>query len=167
MEGSIRCRNFEPGYAYYAKQATGSCATNEPADKLWRVICSIGRDNDYFALNSLWRLRGAADWLLGGPSFRRKRRDPDELRIGDVVDAWRVIALQPGRKLTLLLEMKLPGAGVLEFEILPGEQSQEVRATAYFHPAGVWGLLYWYPLMPFHLRIFKAMTGEIVRRSES
>lgn len=167
VEGSIRCRNFEPRYAWYAKQATGSCATNAPADELWRVICSIGRDQDYFSLNPLWRLRGAADWLLGGPSFRRKRRDPDELRIGDVVDAWRVIALQPERKLTLLLEMKVPGAGVLEFEIVPAERSREVRATAYFHPAGVWGLLYWYPLMPFHLWIFKAMTREIVRRCDS
>jgi hypothetical protein len=28
VEGSIRCRNFEPKYAYYAKQATGSCMTS-------------------------------------------------------------------------------------------------------------------------------------------
>jgi len=167
VEGSIRCRNFEPKYAYYAKQATGACISSAPADALWRVICRVGSDRDYFALNPLWWLRGAADWLVGGPSFRRRRRDPDELRLGDVVDAWRVIALQPERKLTLLLEMKLPGAGVLEFEIVPSGDSREVRATAYFHPAGVWGLLYWYPLAPFHLWIFKAMTREIARRAEA
>jgi len=97
--------------------------------------------------------------------MRRKRRDPEHLRTGDVVDAWRVIALQPERKLTLLLEMKMPGAGVLEFEIIPDNGSCEIRATAYFHPAGVWGLLYWYPLVPFHLWIFKAMTKEIARRA--
>ena len=165
VEGSIRCRNFEPRYAYYAKQATGSCHSSSSPDELWREICRIGNDGDFFALNTLWWARRAGDWLLGGPSFRRKRRDPDSLRVGDVVDAWRVIALQPQRKLTLLLEMKLPGAGVLEFEILPNEDSCEVRATAYFHPAGVWGLLYWYPLVPFHLWIFKAMTREIVRRA--
>ncbi len=166
VEGSIRCRNFEPKYAYYAKQASGSCTSSASADALWRVICRVGSNQDFFALNPLWWLRGAGDWLIGGPSFRRQRRDPDELRIGDVVDAWRVIALQPHRKLTLLLEMKLPGAGVLEFEIVPAGESREVRATAYFHPAGTLGLLYWFLLMPFHLWIFKAMTREIARRAE-
>jgi uncharacterized protein YbjT (DUF2867 family) len=165
VEGSIRCRNFEPRYAYYAKQATGSSSTSADPAKLWQVICGFGNDHDFFALNALWWLRGAADWVLGGPSFRRKRRHPSELRVGDVVDAWRVIALQPQRKLTLLLEMKIPGAGVLEFEIVPNNGRHEVHATAYFHPAGVWGLLYWYPLMPFHLWIFKAMTREIVHRA--
>ena len=167
VEGSIRCRNFEPKYAYYAKQASGSCNSTASADELWRVICRIGNNQDFFALNPLWWLRGAADWLIGGPSLRRRRRDPDELRIGDVVDAWRVIAVPPQRKLTMLLEMKLPGAGVLEFEIVPAGDALEVRATAYFHPAGVWGLLYWYPLVPFHLWIFKAMTREIARRAEA
>ena len=164
VEGSIRCRNFEPKYAYYAKQASGSCTSNADPAELWEVICGIGNNQDFFALNALWWLRGAADWLIGGPSFRRKRRHPQELRLGDVVDAWRVIALQPQRRLTLLLEMKLPGAGVLEFEILPGKGNHEIRATAYFHPAGVWGLLYWYPLVPFHKIIFKAMTREIAAR---
>lgn len=165
VEGSMRCRNFEPRYAYYAKQASGSCLTDASAAALWQQICSVGQDQDFFALNPLWWLRGVADWLLGGPSFRRKRRDPRELRMGDVVDAWRVIALHPQRKLTLLLEMKLPGAGVLEFEVLDRAGQREVRATAYFHPAGVWGLLYWYPLVPFHFWIFKAMTREIARRA--
>ncbi len=166
VEGSIRCRNFQPRYAFYAKQASGYCTTTADPQKLWRVICRIGNNHDFFVLNPLWWLRGAADWLIGGPSFRRRRRHPDELRVGDVVDAWRVIALQPQRKLTLLLEMKLPGAGVLEFEIVPRDGMHEVHATAYFHPAGVWGLLYWYPLVPFNLWIFKAMTREIVRRAE-
>jgi uncharacterized protein YbjT (DUF2867 family) len=165
VEGSIRCRNFEPRYAYYAKQASGSCTTSVDPAKLWRVICRVGNNKGFSALNTIWWLRAVADWLLGGPSFRRKRRHPDELRLGDVVGAWRVIALQPQRKLTLLLEMKLPGAGVLEFEIVPLNGVHEVRSTAYFHPAGVWGLLYWYPLVPFHLWIFNAITREIVRRA--
>lgn len=166
VEGSIRCRNFQPEYAYYAKQASGACSTTATDEQLWQVICRVGAGQDYFSLNVLWWLRGAADWLLGGPSLRRARRHPDELRVGDVVDAWRVIAMQPRRKLTLLLEMKLPGAGVLEFEILSKGALTEVRSTAYFHPAGVWGLLYWYPLVPFHLWIFRGMTREICRRAE-
>jgi uncharacterized protein YbjT (DUF2867 family) len=167
VEGSMLCRNFEPRYAFYAKQASGSCTSTASTETLWRVICSVGNNGDFFALNTLWWLRRAADWLLGGPSFRRKRRHPAELRIGDVADAWRVIALEEKRRLTLLLEMKLPGAGVLEFAILPEGEFKRVRVTAYFHPAGFWGLLYWYPLAPFHLWIFRAMTREIARRAEA
>jgi len=167
VEGSMLCRNFEPRYAFYAKQASGSWTSSASPDALWRVVCGIGNQGDFFALNSLWWLRGAADWLIGGPSFRRRRRHPAELRVGDVVDAWRVIGLQAPRKLTLLLEMKLPGAGVLEFSIDPEGELQRVTVTAYFHPAGVWGLLYWYPLAPFHLAIFRRMTREIARRAEA
>ncbi len=166
VEGSIRCRNFEPRYAFYAKRASDTAVTTADSAAIWQVICRFGVDNDHFSYPLLWWLRGAGDWLLGGPSFRRRRRDPDRLRVGDVVDAWRVIALQPERKLTLLLEMKLPGAGVLEFEINPRGSVNEIRATAYFHPAGVWGLLYWYPLIPFHHLVFRKMTKEIGRRAQ-
>jgi hypothetical protein len=31
----------------------------------------------------------------------------------------------------------------------------------------VWGLLYWYALVPAHLFIFKGMTAEIARRAEA
>lgn len=166
VEGSIRCRNFEPRYAFYAKRATDTATTTAGAAAIWQVVCRFGVDNDHFSYPILWWLRGAADWLLGGPSFRRRRRDPERLRIGDVLGAWRVIALQPERKLTLLLEMKLPGAGVLEFEINPHGPGNEIRATAYFHPAGVWGLLYWYPLVPFHHLLFHSMTRAIARRAQ-
>jgi hypothetical protein len=38
-------------------------------------------------------------------------------------------------------------------------------ATAYFHPAGIWGLLYWYLLTPFHWLIFRGLTRAIARRA--
>lgn len=165
VEGSIRCRNFEPRYAFYAKRATDAVFTPASSEALWKVICRFGTDDDFFSCRILWWLRRAVDGLFGGPSFRRRRRNSERLRIGDVVDAWRVIALQPERKLTLLLEMKLPGAGVLEFDIIPRGAHREVRAAAYFHPAGIWGLFYWYPLIPFHHLIFRTMTREIARRA--
>ena len=166
VEGSILCRNFEPRYAFYAKQASGHYRSNAGAERLWPVICRFGIDGDFFAYRAMWWLRRVSDWLLGGPSFRRRRRQVDELRTGDVFDAWRVIGMRPQRRLTLLLEMKTPGAGVLEFELLPSQPGCDIRVTAYFHPAGVWGLLYWYPLVPFHLLLFKGMTREIARRGE-
>lgn len=166
VEGSMPCRNFEPRYAFYAKQASGYCLTDASAQRVWEEVCRIGHRGDFFSLNLLWWIRRAGDWLIGGPSFRRHRRHPSELRYGDVADAWRVIGYQPGHKLTLLMEMKAPGGGVLEFELTPEGQHLRLTATAYFHPAGVWGLLYWYPLIPAHLWIFKGMTQEVVRRAE-
>jgi hypothetical protein len=40
-----------------------------------------------------------------------------------------------------------------------------VTATAYWHPAGVAGLLYWYALVPAHLFIFTGLTRALVRRA--
>ncbi len=84
-----------------------------------------------------------------------------------MVDSWRVIALEPGRRLTLLMEMKAPGAGVLEFVVKPGPDGtgSRVNATAYWHPAGVLGLLYWYALVPAHLFLFRGLTRAIQRRA--
>jgi hypothetical protein len=36
--------------------------------------------------------------------------------------------------------------------------STRITETAYWHPQGVWGLLYWNALVPAHLFIFKGMT---------
>ncbi|MEM0952706.1 MAG: DUF2867 domain-containing protein [Pseudomonadota bacterium] len=167
VEGSIRCRNFNPRYAFYAKRASGDCMTAATPEQLWAVLCQIGEGGDFFALNGLWWMRRAGDWLLGGPSFRRHRRDPKQLRYGDVLDAWRVIGLDPMHKLTLLMEMRAPGAGVLEFEITSEGALRRLTATAYFHPAGVWGLLYWFPLIPAHLVIFRRMSRTVCRRAEA
>jgi len=64
--------------------------------------------------------------------------------------------------------MRAPGAGVIEFEIEPLEARRtRVTVTAYWHPQGIWGLLYWYALVPAHLFIFKGMTRAIARQAEA
>jgi hypothetical protein len=89
------------------------------------------------------------------------------LRLGDAVDYWTVVDLEPARRLTLHFGMRAPGAGVLEFELMPLESGQtRVTATAYWHPRGVWGLAYWYALVPAHLVVFKGMTRGIGRLAE-
>jgi len=165
VEGSIACREFRPEYAFYAKQAGDSTITDASADKLWRVICRFGDDGDFFYARWLWWPRRALDWIVGGPSLRRKRRHPVELRVGDAVDAWRVIAIRPRERLTLLMEMKAPGAGVLEFVLSDEDARRRVTVNAYFHPAGIWGLLYWFALLPAHAFIFRGMTRTIVARA--
>jgi uncharacterized protein YbjT (DUF2867 family) len=169
VEGAIACRNFHPEYGFYAKRAGATAAGTASARDVFAMVCRIGGEQGYFFANGLWWIRRALDWLAGGPSFRRRRRHPGELRVGDVVDSWRVIALEPDRRLTLLMEMKAPGAGVLEFVVRPGAggSGASVTATAYWHPAGVPGLAYWYVLVPAHLFLFRGLTRAIVRRASA
>lgn len=166
VEGAVVCREFRPEYSYYAKQQGAFADTTATAEALWREICRFGNHGDFFHARWLWWMRRVLDWTVGGPSFRRKRRHPEELRVGDAVDAWRVIGLQPGRQLTFVMEMKAPGAGVLEYSIEDVDGGRRVSVDAYFHPAGAWGLAYWYVLLPFHSFIFKGMTRTIRRRAE-
>lgn len=166
-EGALMYRNYRHDYAYYAKRAAGSAVTRASADDVWRVVTAIGGRNRYYALDFLWTLRELADWLAGGPGLSRGRRHAGELRVGDTVDSWQVIGLETRRRLTLLFGMKAPGAGILEFEIEPEGDGTRVTATAYWHPRGALGLLYWYPLAPFHGLIFNRMTDAIARRAES
>jgi uncharacterized protein YbjT (DUF2867 family) len=167
-EGVFMFRAGRHDYAYYAKKASGSAEASAPAAAVWKVVTSLGGKNRYFYLNFLWTLRELADWLVGGPGFTRGRRDPDNLRLGDSIDYWTVIGIEPERRLTLSFSMKAPGSGILEFEIEPLPDGRtRLTETAYWHPQGVWGLLYWYALVPFHLFIFKGMTRAIAARAEA
>jgi len=154
-------------YGYYAKQAGGSTTTSASAADTWEVMCRLGNRGDFFFAPYLWWMRRAIDWLLGGPSFRRQRRHPQQLRVGDVIDAWRVVGLEPRERLTLLMEMRAAGSGVLEFTIDDKGEERQIAVHAYWHPAGVWGLLYWYSTLPFHSFLFRGMVREIAGRSES
>jgi uncharacterized protein YndB with AHSA1/START domain len=137
-----------------------------PAD-VYAIFSGIGGDRGWFYANWLWRLRGVADRLVGGPGFRRGRRHPDEVRVGDALDFWRVEAVEPGRLLRLRAEMKLPGKAWLQFEALPRDAGQTLLTqTAYLAPKGLSGLAYWYGLYPFHGAIFGNMARAIAERAE-
>ena len=81
--------------------------------------------------------------------------------------------------------MRLPGRAWLEFEVsdaadddaeidAENENSGEatetpatiVRQTAEFDPIGLFGLLYWYAVFPFHGYIFNGMLNGIATRAE-
>lgn len=165
-EGAFMFRDYRPDYAYYAKHAGGELRTRASAAALWRVVTAIGGENRYYALNFLWTAREVIDWLLGGTGLNHGRRDPQEVRVGDVIDSWRVIGVEPERRLTLAFGMKAPGAGVLEFEIEEvGTGERRLAVTAYWHPAGVWGLAYWYAMFPAHLVLFDALVKAMARRA--
>jgi uncharacterized protein YbjT (DUF2867 family) len=167
-EGALMFRGGRHDYAFYAKRAAGAAVARATPAAIWNVVTQLGGSVGYFYAAPLWRLREWIDWLAGGPGLTKGRRHPTELRVGDTIDYWTVMALEPERRLTLDFGMRCPGAGVLEFEIEPVDAGRtRVTVTAYWHPQGVWGLLYWYALVPAHLFIFKGMTREIARRAEA
>lgn len=166
IEGALMFRGFRSDHAYYAKRAAGSALSTAPAESVWRVLNGIGGKNRYFYMDFLWTLREVVDWALGGPGLNRGRRDPQCLRPGDYVDSWQVVAMEPPGRLTLGYGMRAPGSGVLEFEIEPDDSRTRVTVTAYWHPAGVWGLLHWYAFAPLRILIFRGMAQEIARRAE-
>ena len=138
-----------------------------PAEDVYAIFSGIGGDRGWFYANWLWRLRGIADRLVKGPGFRRGRRHPDEVRVGDALDFWRVEAVEPGRLLRLRAEMKLPGRAWLQFEALPRDNGQTLLTqTAFLAPKGLSGLAYWYGLYPFHGAIFGNMIRAIGERAE-
>ena len=115
-----------------------------------------------------WRVRGFLDRLVGGVGLRRGRRDPQEVRVGDAVDFWRVEAVEPDRLLRLRAEMKVPGRAWLEFRVEPIDAAtSRLSQTAFFAPRGLTGLLYWYLLYPIHAVIFSGLAKALARRAEA
>jgi len=128
-------------------------------------IARIGGKRGWYFGTWLWRIRGAIDLLMGGVGMRRGRRDPEAPAVGDTLDFWRVEAYEPNRRLRLAAEMKLPGRAWLEFEVVPAVSGVVVHQTAVFEPAGLFGLVYWYGLLPVHALIFAGLLRAIGRRA--
>jgi hypothetical protein len=142
-------------------------AVKASAEKLFQVVSSIGGENGWYAVNSLWKLRGLIDELFGGVGLRRGRRHPGELSVGDKLDFWRVEELDPGKRILLRAEMKLPGKAWLEFEIgLGGQESSILTQTARFYPRGLTGIVYWYGIYPVHILVFRRLATAIGKRAE-
>jgi uncharacterized protein YbjT (DUF2867 family) len=140
-----------------------SVRVNVPPAVAFEPIRRIGGATGWYYANWLWRLRGWLDLLAGGVGMRRCRRDPERLQAGDVVDCWRVEALEPDRRLRLAAEMKLPGRAWLDFEVAACGNGSEIRQTASFDPVGFWGLAYWYAIYPLHKMVFGGMLRQIAR----
>jgi uncharacterized protein YbjT (DUF2867 family) len=132
-----------------------------PPEKAFEPIRRIGGATGWYYANWLWKLRGAMDRVVGGVGLRRGRRDPENLRIGDVVDCWRVEALEPHRLLRLAADMKLPGRAWLEFSVSSDSGGSTIRQTATFDPLGLLGRAYWYAVYPLHQIVFGGMLRGI------
>jgi uncharacterized protein YbjT (DUF2867 family) len=142
-----------------------SLLTEKNASSLFRSVCRIGGKEGWFHTNWLWWLRGAIDGLLFGVGSLRGRRSSSSLRIGDVIDFWRVEDLKPDAMLLLRAEMKLPGKAWLQFSVDQEGAKNRLSVNAYYQPRGVFGRPYWYVCLPFHFFIFQNLIKQIEKRS--
>lgn len=140
---------------------------NVPGAIAFKPIQQIGGEVGWYAFNWLWRIRGFLDLLVGGVGVRRGRPAPNELRVGDALDFWRVESFEPNRLLRLSAEMRLPGRAWLEFEVEDQGNSATIRQTALFDPSGLWGRVYWHALYPLHQIVFGGMLRAIARAATS
>ena len=136
------------------------------AADFWPMVESIGGDGGWYGTDTLWRIRGMLDRLLGGDAMQQGRRDQTHLREGDSLGYWRVLEIQPPYNLLLLSEMKLPGEAMLEFQLrdMPGGCA-EVLLSVRFLPRGLSGLLYWHLFRLAHHMVIRTMLRNMARNS--
>jgi uncharacterized protein YbjT (DUF2867 family) len=133
-------------------------------EEVWNPVRRIGGENGWYGANLLWQLRGWLDRLVGGYGLRRGRRHPTELLPGDALDFWRVLKVEPQKRLLLYAEMKVPGEALLDIRIQPGEEGEtELTLLSRFLPKGLGGMAYGFALDPMHQWVFTALLKGIAR----
>lgn len=186
-EGAFELRGNRHDVSFYGKTLSRVARTPASAESLWAVLERLGdARSGYFFFDPLWRLRSWLDRRLGGKDAGRRSANAP-LAPGARFDFWRVLGLTPGRRLTLTSSLVAPGAGGIEFTIDPdpddryrGEPGPGVpdpddrasrrhgarlAATIHWHPAGFWGLFYWYLLWPPHAAMLAGMLRAICREA--
>ncbi len=162
--GGSRCVRTERGMIVEVWRRT----VRARPEAVWIAFCRLGGAYGWLHMNWAWRLRASLDRLVGGRSWRRSRPARDTLREGDLLDFFRVEAIEPGRSLLLRVEMKLPGAGWLQFETRRlNEQTSELTQTVFYASRGLFGLLYWYLICPVHRLIFAGLLKKLAARAEA
>ncbi|MBJ3591107.1 DUF2867 domain-containing protein [Salmonella enterica subsp. enterica serovar Saintpaul] len=156
---------WRPEYGYFAKQAGFSVNTSASLSALWQVVNRLGGKEGYFFGNILWKTRAAMDLLVGHKLAKGRPQRP-LLQVGDTVDSWKVIIVEPEKQLTLLFGMKAPGLGRLSFTLEDKGSHRRIDVRAWWHPHGMPGLFYWLLMIPAHLFIFRGMARRIAKLAE-
>ncbi len=136
-----------------------------PPASVFRAYSGLGGARGWLYMDWAWALRGWLDKAVGGVGLRRGRRHPDDLRMGDSLDFWRVEEVERDRLLRLRAEMRVPGKAWLEFRTSDQAGKTLLTVIAYFAPRGLWGILYWYLMWPFHKFIFDGLTRQVASRA--
>ena len=142
-------------------------STSASVDDLFATVEGVGGERGWYVANSLWGLRGVVDKLVGGVGMRRGRRHPDELRVGDALDFFRVERIDPPNRLLLRAEMKLPGDAWLEWTVVDEGAVRRLHQRARFHPRGIGGRLYWWVLLPIHRIMWRLLCERLAASAEA
>lgn len=132
--------------------------------ELYRRVASVGGPGGYGRRSDrLWRVRGVADRIVGGPGLRRGRPFGPNVFEGDAVDWWRVERAVPDRQLRLVAEMRVPGVAHLDFRVepLPGGRAR-LHQLATLSNDSIWSGLYWGAIAPIHDSVFDDLASHVV-----
>lgn len=131
-----------------------------PARAVWAVIETLGGDTGWYTVPGAWTVRGWLDRLAGGPGDRRTR--PSRFAPGEALDWWRIEEVDPGRRLLLRAEARLPGTARLELRVEEtGRRTSRYVQRVTFRPRGLAGRAYWYAGLPVHDFVFAVMARTI------
>ena len=163
-EGTQRRFRLAPGRPVFRDRQVFETAL--ATDELWhRVEANFGGRGGYGGkAEILWRLRGAADRILGGAGLRRGR-PAGALAEGDAVDWWRVERIDRGHILSLVAEMRVPGVARLELEVEPTDHGARLVQTATLANTRLASGLYWYAVAPFHDWVFRELGAHLIAES--
>lgn len=132
-----------------------------------RTVTGIGGKRGWYGFGPLWAVRGLLDKAFGGVGLRRGRRHPDEIRVGEALDFWRVDE-SSASEFRLRAEMKLPGEAWLSWKISEADDhATRLVQTAHYVPRGLFGRAYWWSLFPVHKIIFPVMIRRIAAAAEA
>ncbi|WP_411991005.1 DUF2867 domain-containing protein [Agarivorans sp. DSG3-1] len=167
QDGVPTFRNFSSLHGFYAKAAKKVVTVKASPQALWQVINLLGGKHRYFYLNSLWAMREWMDFVVGGKGREHGRTDYRQLKVGDRVDSWTILSAEENDCLVMRFGMKAPGGGgmQLSIEALDADTCQ-LEVALYWHPAGFWGLVYWYFFAPWHSWLLYGMTKQMGKLAE-
>ncbi|WP_432453914.1 MULTISPECIES: DUF2867 domain-containing protein [unclassified Agarivorans] len=167
-DGVPTFRKFSPLHGFYAKSAKQQVVAAASPSAIWQVVNLLGGKHRYFYLNSLWALREWFDYIFGGPGREHGRTDYLNLNVGERVDSWTILSAEENRCLVLGFGMKAPGGGGMQITIEPlDSQRSRIEVGLYWHPAGFWGLVYWYFFAPWHRWLLYGMTKKMASLAEN
>lgn len=155
--------NWAGGTVYEDKRSIVVAGT---PSEVWQPVIRVGGKTGWYYGDWLWKLRGVMDRIVGGVGLSRGRRHSSDLRLGDALDWWRVVAVEKNKRILLTAEMKLPGKAMLELKIDDlGRDRVRLTQTAKFLPSGLLGLMYWWAVTPLHTIVFGGMLRGIAKAS--
>jgi len=139
-----------------------------PPQAVYTTFAGLGGQQGWLYANWMWRLRGWVDRLMGGIGSRQSCPYPEDPKVGDTMDFFRVEAVEPGRMLRLAAEVKMPGEFWIQFEAQPWEDSKtRLVQTVFFTPKGLLGFIYWHLFYHPHRLMFAGLIKALKEQAEA